>query len=154
MAPTAAASALARSDSSWRPLQEEQASRPVATAAEELGVPGLRLLHDFVSEQEERELLDALEQQPWHRLAKRRVQHYGFKFDYTVGAADWAGAIAGAHLPIRVRQQRRRGSAAAPASCGAGPGRGPGAAPGAAACLRAAGGAAHPGPAGRAAGAR
>jgi hypothetical protein len=56
-------------------------------AAEELGIPGLRLLLDFVSEQEERELLAALERQPWHSLAKRRVQHYGFKFDYTVRAA-------------------------------------------------------------------
>lgn len=52
----------------------------VATA-EELGIPGLVLAHDFVSQREEQQLLAAIDANEggWVSLAKRRVQHYGFR---------------------------------------------------------------------------
>lgn len=56
----------------------------MARTAEELGVPGLCLVHEFVTEAQEAELLAAVDQQPWVDLAKRRVQHYGWEFDYVV----------------------------------------------------------------------
>jgi hypothetical protein len=55
-----------------------------ATTAEACGVPGLSLLLDFVSLSEEAELLAAVQCGQWELLAKRRVQHYGYPFDYVV----------------------------------------------------------------------
>lgn len=48
----------------------------------ELKVPGVYLLHDFITVREEEELLAAVDSRPWHRLAKRKVQHYGYEFCY------------------------------------------------------------------------
>ncbi len=44
--------------------------------------PGLVLAADFVTQEEERELLAFFDQQRWDEDIKRRVQHYGFRFDY------------------------------------------------------------------------
>jgi len=70
----------------WTPesaaKQEETwcaATRDSAT----LGVPGLTLIEDFVTEEEEREMLKCVDSdERWQRLAKRRVLHYGYAFDY------------------------------------------------------------------------
>ncbi len=48
-----------------------------------LDVPGLSLLPDFITEAEERELLSVIDQQPWLADLQRRVQHYGYRYDYT-----------------------------------------------------------------------
>jgi alkylated DNA repair protein alkB family protein 8 len=47
------------------------------------GVPGLHLLLDFVSREEEVKILEQIEQNRWETGIKRRVQHYGFVFDYS-----------------------------------------------------------------------
>ncbi|KAI3821874.1 hypothetical protein L1987_09449 [Smallanthus sonchifolius] len=52
--------------------------------ASELNIPGIYLIHDFVSAQEEEQLLAAVDARPWHSLAKRRVQHYGYEFCYDI----------------------------------------------------------------------
>ncbi|KAJ9515470.1 hypothetical protein QJQ45_016460 [Haematococcus lacustris] len=77
---------------------------PPATArtSDQLGVPGLQLLHDFVSPGEEIELLNAVAHGPWQHLAKRRVQHFGWEFDYSTRSfarplaplPSWAAAVA------------------------------------------------------------
>jgi hypothetical protein len=61
---------------------------PVACTTEEANIPGLYLLHDFISEQEEQQLLAAIDKQPWLQLSKRRVQHYGYRFEYTTRGVD------------------------------------------------------------------
>ncbi|KAJ4837267.1 Alkylated DNA repair protein alkB 8 [Turnera subulata] len=63
---------------------EDQAndSIPVSLAASELNIPGLYLLHDFVTLEEEQELIAAVDERPWKNLSKRRVQHYGYEFCY------------------------------------------------------------------------
>ncbi|XP_016477646.1 alkylated DNA repair protein ALKBH8 homolog [Nicotiana tabacum] len=58
-------------------------SIPVSMAASELDIPGLYLIHDFISAEEEKELLAAVDTTPWQKLAKRRVQHYGYEFQYS-----------------------------------------------------------------------
>ncbi len=96
----------------------------MATRSDELGVPGLALVHEFVTPQQEAELLEAVqgvgegegqgqgreEQQvqgagqgaeggeggggggtAWEVMARRRVQHYGFRFDYAVRGCVGAG---------------------------------------------------------------
>ncbi|KAH6804467.1 RNA-binding family protein [Perilla frutescens var. frutescens] len=60
------------------------ASVPVSTSASDLDIPGLYLMYDFVTAQEEQELLAAVDNRPWSRLAKRRVQHYGYEFCYDI----------------------------------------------------------------------
>jgi hypothetical protein len=52
--------------------------------AQECDIPGLELIPEFVTEEEETALLAEVDSLPWDRLARRRVQHYGKVFDYTV----------------------------------------------------------------------
>eukprot|EP00850_Spirogloea_muscicola_P015520 SM000119S25663 [mRNA] locus=s119:306434:309879:+ [translate_table: standard] len=70
------------------PQEAPPPARAVAATGEEVDIPGLRLLPDFVTLQEEQELLAALDTATWHNLAKRRVQHYGFEFRYKTRDVD------------------------------------------------------------------
>lgn len=45
-------------------------------------VPGLIVIPDFLSEAEERDLLTAVDAAPWRGDLARRVQHYGWVYDY------------------------------------------------------------------------
>ncbi|XP_022631641.1 alkylated DNA repair protein alkB homolog 8 isoform X2 [Vigna radiata var. radiata] len=67
-----------------QPIIQDQASDlvPVSIFASEVSIPGLYLIHDFISAKEEEELLQAVDCRPWNSLAKRRVQHYGYEFRY------------------------------------------------------------------------
>ncbi|KAK7367118.1 hypothetical protein VNO80_09127 [Phaseolus coccineus] len=67
-----------------QPTTQDQASDlvPVSITASEVSIPGLYLMHDFISAKEEEELLQAVDCRPWNSLAKRRVQHYGYEFRY------------------------------------------------------------------------
>ena len=56
---------------------------PVAAAAEETGITGLQLLLEFITQEEEQQLLYHIDSAPWTSLAKRRVQHYGYTFEYS-----------------------------------------------------------------------
>ncbi|KAL9242621.1 hypothetical protein vseg_016606 [Gypsophila vaccaria] len=60
----------------------------VSLTAEELNIPGLYLFHDFITPNEEQELLAAVDSRPWINLAKRRVQHYGYEFCYQTRNVD------------------------------------------------------------------
>jgi hypothetical protein len=58
-------------------------------------VPGLRLIHDFISPDEEAKLLMELDACPWAEGMARRVQHFGVAFDYVArAAASPAAAVA------------------------------------------------------------
>ncbi|GJR14322.1 hypothetical protein Tco_0796974 [Tanacetum coccineum] len=46
-------------------------------------IPGVYLIHDFISAQEE-EQLAVVDVRPWHNLAKRMVQNYGYEFCYNI----------------------------------------------------------------------
>jgi len=45
-------------------------------------IPGLRYLPDFIDAYTEAVLLTTIDQQPWLHDLKRRVQHYGWRYDY------------------------------------------------------------------------
>jgi alkylated DNA repair dioxygenase AlkB len=51
-------------------------------------IPGLNLLYDFVSTKEELKLIEAIDNSPWLDDLKRKVQHYGFKYDYKLRRID------------------------------------------------------------------
>jgi hypothetical protein len=61
---------------------------PVALTAAQAGIPGLQLHLDFITPEQEAALLQQIEQQPWQQLSKRRVQHYGYCFDYSQRGVD------------------------------------------------------------------
>ncbi|HEY1015333.1 MAG TPA: alpha-ketoglutarate-dependent dioxygenase AlkB [Herpetosiphonaceae bacterium] len=50
---------------------------------EHAAIPGLRYLGDYVTQDEAAALLAEIDRQPWLADLKRRVQHYGWRYDYT-----------------------------------------------------------------------
>jgi len=51
-------------------------------------LPGLSIVPDFITEAEERALLEAVDQAPWMNDLARRVQHYGWRYDYKAKRVD------------------------------------------------------------------
>lgn len=49
-------------------------------------IPGLQYCPNFITAEEERALIEDIDQQPWLNDLKRRVQHYGYKYDYKARA--------------------------------------------------------------------
>lgn len=49
---------------------------------------GLRYIPNFITPDEEAALLNTIDQQPWLTDLKRRVQHYGWKYDYVARRVD------------------------------------------------------------------
>ncbi len=62
----------------------------------EIDISGLTYIPDFISAQEQDFLLAQIDQQSWLTDLKRRVQHYGYKYDYkarTVGNDAYLGPL-------------------------------------------------------------
>ena len=53
-----------------------------------LNIPGLHYYPDFISESLEAQLIETIDGQPWLTDLKRRVQHYGYKYDYKARSVD------------------------------------------------------------------
>lgn len=51
-------------------------------------IPGLSYMAGYISVGQEQALLSALDQNDWLSDLKRRVQHYGYKYDYKARAVD------------------------------------------------------------------
>lgn len=49
-------------------------------------IPGLKYWPDFITTNEESTLIENINQQPWLNDLKRRVQHYGYQYDYKARA--------------------------------------------------------------------
>lgn len=46
------------------------------------GIIGLKYIINYITENEHDELLEVIDRQTWMETLKRRVQHYGYKYDY------------------------------------------------------------------------
>lgn len=46
------------------------------------GVSGLIYIPNFLSKKEESDLIQSIDAESWSNVLKRRVQHYGFRYDY------------------------------------------------------------------------
>lgn len=57
------------------------------------GVPGLLLIPNFVSNAAEAALMDAIESGVWDTTLRRRVQHFGLRYDYTSKSVDLTAVI-------------------------------------------------------------
>jgi|GEM_PF-1070943 len=60
----------------------------LALPKEMVDIPGLLCCLDFMSESYEAELIETIDRQPWLTDLKRRVQHYGYKYDYKARSVD------------------------------------------------------------------
>ncbi len=70
---------------------------------ERLKAIGGDYIYDFIDEVAERELLASIDNENWIEDLKRRVQHYGYRYDYTARTIDandklgelpaWAGGV-------------------------------------------------------------
>jgi alkylated DNA repair dioxygenase AlkB len=56
-------------------------------------VEGIKLHFNFITPEEERSLIDMIDQQEWIPDLKRRVQHYGYKYDYRSRSIDRSSYI-------------------------------------------------------------
>ena len=52
-----------------------------------VGIPGLIYISNYISPATAKSLLEIIDQQPWLNELKRRVQHYGYRYDYKKRAA-------------------------------------------------------------------
>ena len=50
---------------------------------EEINIPGLTYISNYISSAYEEKLLKLIDTQEWNLDLKRRTQHYGYKYDYT-----------------------------------------------------------------------
>ncbi len=53
-------------------------------------IPGLQYIEEFIDKQIEQELLNLIDRQRWLMDLKRRVQHYGYKYDYRTKKIDYS----------------------------------------------------------------
>jgi alkylated DNA repair dioxygenase AlkB len=53
-----------------------------------LDVPGLTYRREFLPPEERRQVLAEVDARPWRSDLKRRVQHYGYKYDYKARSVD------------------------------------------------------------------
>ncbi len=56
--------------------------------SQQTDVPGLKYIPDFLSADEEKELVDIIENCEWSTELERRVQHYGWRYDYKARQID------------------------------------------------------------------
>lgn len=59
-------------------------------------IPGLTYIPDYISLDEQNLLLSIIAQQEWSTKSKRRVQHYGYRYDYQSGllaSSSYLGAL-------------------------------------------------------------
>jgi len=59
-------------------------------------IPGLNYIPDYINTQEQNQLLEIIDQQEWSTQLKRRVQHYGYRYEYkkrTLTSASYLGEL-------------------------------------------------------------
>jgi alkylated DNA repair dioxygenase AlkB len=54
-------------------------SEPISSVS---NIPGLSYIPNFIDKKIEKELIGNIDAQPWLQDLKRRVQHYGYRYDY------------------------------------------------------------------------
>jgi len=62
----------------------------------DLNIPGLSYTPDYITADEQDALISQIDQESWLNDLKRRIQHYGYKYDYkarTVGNDAYLGAL-------------------------------------------------------------
>jgi len=68
------------------------------------GIPGLLVVHNFITEKEESDLINDLDNRPWISQLSRRVQHFGATFDYVNRRPVEEGDNVDASVPTSVKE--------------------------------------------------
>jgi alkylated DNA repair dioxygenase AlkB len=69
-------------------------------------IPGLRYIPNYLNETDHDRLISAIDRQIWMADLKRRVQHYGYRYDYkrrTVDPSMFLGALPAWVMPLAER---------------------------------------------------
>jgi alkylated DNA repair dioxygenase AlkB len=69
-------------------------------------IEGLNYVAEFIDEPTQRILIEAIDLEPWLEDLKRRVQHYGYKYDYKARRIDRSMYLG--ELPLWARSISRR----------------------------------------------
>lgn len=70
------------------PKIEPPETTPAELTCKDCGVPGVELILNFVTEEQETALLKCADSNEWEHLARRRVQHWGNRFRYDIRGVD------------------------------------------------------------------
>lgn len=86
------------------PSNQTELNLETAFEYEMKDIPGLNYICDYISIEQQQQLLNNIDQQQWETRLKRRVQHYGYRYDYKNGSLssssylgllpDWLQSIA------------------------------------------------------------
>jgi hypothetical protein len=79
-------------------------------------VEGLYVFYDFIDETKEQRLLAAVKDKSWNTLPRRRVQHWGYEFDYKTRNIDITKPL-GAHSPSLAHVSSCGGACACACAC-------------------------------------
>ena len=69
-------------------------------------IQGLRYIENYITEDGESQLLAQVDDEVWLKDLKRRVQHYGFKYDYKARKIDMSMHVG--ELPDMVENSKRK----------------------------------------------
>lgn len=61
---------------------------PISEIAKSGSIPGLYIYDNFITEEEEKELIKGIDAGKWEKLLNRRVQHFGYEFKYGTNNVD------------------------------------------------------------------
>ncbi|MEQ1843714.1 MAG: alpha-ketoglutarate-dependent dioxygenase AlkB, partial [Verrucomicrobiales bacterium] len=91
----------------YDPLRERFKERPYKVVETTLtAIPGLRLCRAFLTNAQMARLLAAVDREAWRSDLSRRVQHYGYRYDYkkrTVDREDYLGPLPDWMAPLAQR---------------------------------------------------
>jgi alkylated DNA repair dioxygenase AlkB len=83
---------------------ETELNLGISTTSDAIGIPGLTYLKNYLNVDYQKQLINIIDQQNWSKVLNRRVQHYGYKYDYKKGSLasssylgalpDWAQSLA------------------------------------------------------------
>lgn len=66
-------------------------------------IPGLHIIQDAITPEHHDALISVIDQQPWQTSLRRRVQQYGYRYDYkrrSVDASQFLGPLPAWSMPI------------------------------------------------------
>ena len=88
-----------------------------ATRGRSIFDEGAALIRDFVTPAEEVRILERIAEEPWIGALNRRVQHYGFRYDYRGGLSDMPAPALPAWAEVMAERLRPSFGGIRPVQC-------------------------------------